>query len=102
VRFHPDKHQDELDREAATKTFNRIQKAYEGNADPALWLHSNLRPLVTPNGLPPVLTDGDRRAVYDEYGIKGLEAGMEVSVRNTGSVREVCMACHACGAPPGG
>ncbi|KNC87870.1 hypothetical protein SARC_00004 [Sphaeroforma arctica JP610] len=57
VIYHPDKHQNDNDREAAAQMFARITNAYE------------------------VLTDTNQRAVYDIYGQKGLDAGMEVVLR---------------------
>eukprot|EP01134_Creolimax_fragrantissima_P006920 CFRG6920T1 len=57
VVYHPDKHQNAEDRESAAQMFGRITNAYE------------------------VLTDTNKRAVYDIYGQKGLDAGMEVVLR---------------------
>eukprot|EP00124_Ichthyophonus_hoferi_P001503 Ihof_evm2s80 gene=Ihof_evmTU2s80 len=64
VMYHPDKHHDEASREAATKLFNKIQRAYE------------------------VLSDEKMRAIYDIHGQKGLNAGLEMILR-TSSPNEI-------------
>jgi DnaJ-class molecular chaperone len=49
--FHPDKHVDEAKRRAAQESFAKVQEAYE------------------------VLSDSQKRQVYDVYGKAGLAAG---------------------------
>jgi curved DNA-binding protein CbpA len=49
--FHPDKHRDEGVKDQAQQAFSRLQEAYE------------------------VLSDPERRQVYDVYGKQGLDAG---------------------------
>jgi DnaJ family protein C protein 11 len=49
--FHPDKHRDESIKDQAQQAFARLQEAYE------------------------VLSDPEKRQVYDIYGRQGLEAG---------------------------
>ena len=51
---HPDKHSSSLLREAASGTFGKINEAYE------------------------ILSDVNRRKIYDVYGMAGLNAGLEV------------------------
>ena len=55
---HPDKHFSPASREAASKSFNKLNEAYE------------------------TLSCADRRRVYDVYGMAGLEAGLEIGHRN--------------------
>jgi DnaJ homolog subfamily C member 11 len=55
---HPDKHFSPASREAASKSFNKLNEAYE------------------------ILSCADRRRVYDVYGMAGLEAGLEIGHRN--------------------
>lgn len=55
---HPDKQASPALREAAARDFNRLSEAYE------------------------VLTDKDRRRIYDVYGEAGLAAGLEVGHRH--------------------
>ena len=55
--FHPDRHVDSTKKEHAVKLFNQLQKAYE------------------------VLSDADKRAIYDIYGQKGLDADWQVIAR---------------------
>ena len=55
---HPDKQASPALREAAARDFNRLNEAYE------------------------VLTDKDRRRIYDVYGEAGLAAGLEVGHRH--------------------
>lgn len=55
VLYHPDKHQREDLKAAALAIFPRVQKAYA------------------------VLSDEQQRAVYDMYGVAGLEAGRELA-----------------------
>ncbi|PKI84548.1 hypothetical protein MVES_001411 [Malassezia vespertilionis] len=57
VAFHPDKHPDPTNKEMAEDTFRSIQKAYE------------------------VLSDPERRAVYDHFGEQGLQSTWSVAVR---------------------
>lgn len=57
VAFHPDKHPDPKHKEMAENTFRDIQKAYE------------------------VLSDPERRAVYDHFGEEGLQSSWSVAVR---------------------
>jgi len=52
--FHPDKNRRPQDQEGAQEAFSRLQAAYE------------------------VLSDPERREVYDVYGEEGLAAGLEV------------------------
>eukprot|EP00123_Amoebidium_parasiticum_P005462 comp16651_c0_seq1/m.14849 comp16651_c0_seq1/g.14849 ORF comp16651_c0_seq1/g.14849 comp16651_c0_seq1/m.14849 type:complete len:554 (-) comp16651_c0_seq1:203-1864(-) len=59
VMYHPDKHQNQEDRDAATVMFNKIQRAYE------------------------VLSDEKLRAIYDIHGQKGLDAGLEIVLRTS-------------------
>ena len=54
VLLHPDKQPDEAHRELASEQFRRIQTAYQ------------------------VLSDPNRRAVYDQYGEAGLEYAQQV------------------------
>ena len=51
---HPDKHSSSVLREAASRSFNTLNEAYE------------------------ILSDKERRRVYDVYGMAGLNAGLEV------------------------
>ncbi|KAF6251111.1 molecular chaperone [Scenedesmus sp. NREL 46B-D3] len=53
--FHPDKHQEDDLRDKAQEAFSKLQEAYE------------------------VLSDPEKRKVYDVYGRAGLSAGMAVS-----------------------
>ncbi|XP_002735275.1 dnaJ homolog subfamily C member 11-like, partial [Saccoglossus kowalevskii] len=55
--YHPDKHQDPTKKIEAEKLFSKVQKAYE------------------------VLSNPQSRAIYDIYGVKGLEAGWELVER---------------------
>ncbi|XP_028393566.1 dnaJ homolog subfamily C member 11-like [Dendronephthya gigantea] len=55
--YHPDRHVDPAKKEHAVKLFNELQIAYE------------------------VLNDPDKRAIYDIYGQKGLDANWEVIAR---------------------
>ncbi|XP_033641922.1 dnaJ homolog subfamily C member 11-like [Asterias rubens] len=57
VLYHPDKHLNENDKRAAEAIFNKAQQAYQ------------------------VLNDPSKRAIYDVYGEKGLEAEWEVVPR---------------------
>ncbi|XP_022100618.1 dnaJ homolog subfamily C member 11-like [Acanthaster planci] len=57
VLYHPDKHINETDKTAAEAIFNKVQKAYQ------------------------VLNDPSKRAIYDVYGEKGLEAEWDVVPR---------------------
>eukprot|EP01135_Chromosphaera_perkinsii_P009513 Nk52_evm3s1779 gene=Nk52_evmTU3s1779 len=54
ITYHPDKHQDSENKEAAEDVFNRLHTAYA------------------------VLSDSTRRGIYDIYGEKGLNAGWEL------------------------
>ncbi|EFJ44045.1 molecular chaperone [Volvox carteri f. nagariensis] len=55
--YHPDKHTDPEQKKKAEQAFNRLQEAYE------------------------VLSDPQRRQVYDVYGKEGLAAGFEVGTK---------------------
>ncbi|XP_071944349.1 dnaJ homolog subfamily C member 11-like [Antedon mediterranea] len=57
--YHPDKHMNSTDKEAAEVIFNKVQKAYA------------------------ILNDPQKRAIYDIYGEKGLEAEWDVVPRTT-------------------
>ncbi len=61
---HPDKHSSSVLREAASRSFNTLNEAYE------------------------ILSDKERRRVYDVYGMAGLNAGLEVGRRHK-SLREI-------------
>ena len=61
---HPDKHSSSVLREAASRSFNTLNEAYE------------------------ILSDKERRRVYDVYGMAGLNAGLEVGRRRK-SLREI-------------
>jgi len=56
--YHPDKHQGLAQKQAAEKLFNKVGKAYE------------------------VLSNPDKRSIYDIYGKKGLNAGWEIVERH--------------------
>lgn len=56
VAFHPDKHPDPKHKEMAEESFRDIQKAYE------------------------VLSDSERRAVYDHFGEAGLQSSWSLTV----------------------
>ncbi|KAI4377911.1 hypothetical protein MLD38_015467 [Melastoma candidum] len=55
--YHPDKYQDLHMKEVATQNFQRICEAYE------------------------ILTDENRRQIYDIYGMEGLNSGLELGPR---------------------
>ncbi|XP_073047860.1 chaperone protein dnaJ 13 [Primulina eburnea] len=55
--YHPDKYQDSQMKEIATENFQRICEAYE------------------------ILTDENKRLVYDIYGMEGLTSGLELGPR---------------------
>eukprot|EP00878_Enallax_costatus_P026728 GHUV01028714.1.p1 GENE.GHUV01028714.1~~GHUV01028714.1.p1 ORF type:complete len:136 (+),score=37.58 GHUV01028714.1:80-487(+) len=55
--FHPDKHQDDELRDKAQEAFAKLQEAYE------------------------VLSDPQKRDVYDIYGKEGLAAGLSVGTK---------------------
>ncbi|KAI4364852.1 hypothetical protein MLD38_020889 [Melastoma candidum] len=55
--YHPDKYQDVHMKEVATQNFQRICEAYE------------------------ILTDENRRQIYDLYGMEGLNSGLELGPR---------------------
>ena len=57
MAFHPDKHPDPENKAIAENTFRNIQKAYE------------------------VLSDREKRAVYDHFGEQGLQSSWSVSLR---------------------
>ncbi|XP_065676509.1 dnaJ homolog subfamily C member 11-like [Hydra vulgaris] len=57
VIYHPDKHQDPKNQQIAVSIFNKIHKAYE------------------------VLSNQQKRLIYNLYGQKGLDAGWEVIER---------------------
>lgn len=57
VLYHPDKHHDPAKKKIAVELFNKIQKAHE------------------------VLSNPEKRGIYDVYGQKGLDAGWEVIER---------------------
>ena len=57
VAFHPDKHPDPANKELAERTFHDIQRAYE------------------------VLSDPEKRAVYDHFGEEGLNSSWAVASR---------------------
>lgn len=57
--FHPDKHATDHQREKAQEAFARLHAAYE------------------------VLSNPEKREVYDVYGAEGLAAGLEVRARAT-------------------
>ena len=57
VAFHPDKHPDPANKELAERTFHDIQRAYE------------------------VLSDPEKRAVYDHFGEEGLNLSWAVASR---------------------
>ena len=61
---HPDKHSSSVLRDAASRSFNTVNEAYE------------------------ILSDKERRRVYDVYGMAGLNAGLEVGRRHK-SLREI-------------
>ena len=61
---HPDKHSSSVLREAASRSFNTLNEAYE------------------------ILSDKERRRVYDVYGMAGLNAGLEIGRRRK-SLREI-------------
>lgn len=66
--FHPDKHTSDHMRDKAQEAFARLQKAYE------------------------VLSDPEKREVYDIYGEEGLVAGLEVILAGACSgMRRACM-----------
>ncbi|KAF5734896.1 DnaJ heat shock N-terminal domain-containing family protein [Tripterygium wilfordii] len=52
--YHPDKYQDHLMKETATQNFQRICEAYE------------------------ILSDENKRQIYDIYGMEGLTSGLEL------------------------
>lgn len=66
VLFHPDKHTQAGDKEAAERNFRAVNEAYE------------------------VISDPNKRSLYDMYGIEGLRAGWEVGPRlkSTQEIRE--------------
>ncbi|XP_046850162.1 dnaJ homolog subfamily C member 11-like [Xenia sp. Carnegie-2017] len=55
--YHPDRHVEQTRKEQAVKFFNQLQKAYE------------------------VLSNEEKRAIYDMYGQKGLDADWQVIAR---------------------
>ncbi|GLT49176.1 hypothetical protein SLA2020_227540 [Shorea laevis] len=55
--YHPDKYQDPHMKETATENFQRIREAYE------------------------VLSDENKRQIYDIYGMEGLNSGLELGPR---------------------
>ncbi|GLI59852.1 hypothetical protein VaNZ11_001840, partial [Volvox africanus] len=55
--YHPDKHTDPEQKKRAEEAFNRLQEAYE------------------------VLSDPNRRQIYDVYGKEGLAAGFELGTK---------------------
>ncbi|KAL9971144.1 hypothetical protein ACROYT_G023633 [Oculina patagonica] len=57
VLYHPDKHRDPAKKKIAVDLFNKIQKAYE------------------------VLSNPEKKGIYDVYGQKGLVAGWEIIER---------------------
>lgn len=58
VLLHPDKQVDESQRKLASEHFQRVQRAYQ------------------------VLTDPNRRAIYDQYGESGLQFASQVAHRS--------------------
>lgn len=79
--YHPDKHSDENRREAA-EVFNKVQYAYEGKCTVMSTWHSIY--LHQCNLLSsPVLSDSNKRHIYDSYGKKGLEADWQVRLSVT-------------------
>lgn len=71
VVYHPDKQRDQARRLAAQNRFTAIQRAYEGRFTEAL--HEDLTLAV--------LTDPQKRAVYDMFGEEGLRTNWEVGPR---------------------
>ena len=61
---HPDKHSSSVLREAASRSFNTVNEAYE------------------------ILSDKEKRRVYDVYGMAGVNAGLEVGSRRK-TLREI-------------
>lgn len=55
--YHPDKYQNPLMKDAATENFQRVCEAYE------------------------ILSDPNKRQVYDIYGMEGLKSGLELGSR---------------------
>lgn len=55
--YHPDKYQDPLMKETATENFQRIREAYE------------------------ILSDENKRQIYDIYGMEGVNSGLELGPR---------------------
>ena len=84
--FHPDKHTDESNKEAATTQFRAINEAYEGKqGDSARCLRPHVHERLTPRAgqvdehrLEAVLSNPGKRTIYDLYGVQGLKAGYEV------------------------
>ncbi|PPD79504.1 hypothetical protein GOBAR_DD23565 [Gossypium barbadense] len=72
MKWHPDKNPNDK-KEAETK-FKQISEAYEATSDSPLFVyHVNLINLVTLDILEQVLSDPQKRAVYDQYGEEGLK-----------------------------
>ncbi|PPR92323.1 hypothetical protein GOBAR_AA28341 [Gossypium barbadense] len=71
MKWHPDKNPNDK-KEAETK-FKQISEAYEASDSPMSVYQVNLINLVTLDILEQVLSDPQKRAVYDQYGEEGLK-----------------------------
>ena len=73
--FHPDKHTNAEDKEAAERNFRSVNEAYEGT------LLACTATRFPNHRCCAVLSDANRRAIYDIYGVEGLKAGWELGPR---------------------